>query len=104
MLVLTGCDNPVIYTTDDGVTTIKEANVEITFDINNQRLVIKNLNWNYARIQIERLSDGSWLDIYNGSVGGGKTYEHTAYFQSGDQIAITIKIEGEEWYPFFTLP
>lgn len=102
--VFVGCSNTVIYTDDDGTTTVEELNVKIVFDVPGQTLSIYNNNWNRTNVQIERLSSGAWLDIFNGYVSGGRSRQLTAYFNSGDQIAITIEVEGEKRYPFFSLP
>ena len=99
---LFGCSGEIIAPDSSGKIRVELLNVEITFDLNAQRISLFNKNWNCAHIEISRYTPGwgddPWLDIVNVCIWGRCSRDFTAYFETGDEIEIYVRVEDlENW-------
>ena len=72
-------------------------NILLHFDFENQEIELQNQNWNSAHVQLSRQVSGyEYLEIYDGSIGGGKSKNATVCFNHGDKMKLRVRIRNDE--------
>lgn len=96
LLFLFGCGDWTVLSPKGGEFTVEVLNVEVTFDYDNQEIILFNKNWNTARVQISRQQSCSeYLEIVDRRISGRNEESKTAYFSGGDRVKITAKVNDE---------
>lgn len=97
IVLLTSCTKWDVLSPTDGELTVKVLNVEMTFDFENQEVIVLNTNWEAAWVEISRRTDTwcDYLEIFDQYVGGRSEVQTTAYFDHGDKIKINIQINDD---------
>jgi len=71
-------------------------NVQIHFNFENQEVEIENRNWNSARVQLSRYTNGNYLEIFDVYVRGNKNKTISCTFNHGDKIKFRVRIRDDE--------
>lgn len=95
LVFIFSCEWDVLEPTD-GELTFEVIGVQITFQYDDEEIIVFNKNWESARVEISRRdSHGNYVEIFSRFVSGRREVVEKAFFQSGDQIKVRIKIRDE---------
>lgn len=96
LLFLFGCSDWTVLSPTEGEFTVEVLNVEVTFDYDDQEIILFNKNWNSARVHVSRQQSYSeYLEIVDRRVSGRDEVSKTAYFSGGDRVKITVEVSDE---------
>lgn len=95
LLIFFSCSEWTVLGPTDGELTVELLNVEVTFNYDDDQLILLNKNYRGARVIVSRRCDDVWsdyLELLDRHVAGRTEIIEKAYFDSGDKIKIWISV------------
>jgi len=94
ILLATSCAQWEMLGPDEDIVLL---NICVHFDFEFQEIEIENRNWNGAHVQISRRISGyEYLEIYDGTIGGGTLKTISSFFNHGNKMKLRVRIHDDE--------